>query len=250
VQGKMTILTNREASVWRKTKALAAGLLLAAMMAASMMTAAPAHAATTFTVNSTADAPDAFTTSNTCDIDVFTGGDQCTLRAAIQQANATPGADTINFAILGTGVKTIAGGSTGFGPLPPITEQVTIDGYTQPGAHPNTKAVGNDAALKIVLDGSNAGSGGDGLRIDGTSNSVIKGLVMNRSSGDGIDVLGGGAAGIVGTRIEGNFIGTNATGTLDKGTGGDGISVFAQDISQTVVGGTTASGTGALGNDN
>ena len=226
----MTILTNREASVWRKTKALAAGLLLAAMMAASMMTAAPAHAATIFTVNSTADAPDAFPASNTCDIDVFTGGDQCTLRAAIQQANATPGANTINLAILGTGVKTIAVGSKGFGPLPPITEQVTIDGYTQPGSSPNTKAVGNDAALKIVLDGSNASSGGDGLTIDGASNSLIKGLVINRFSGDGIDVFGGSTAGTVGTRIEGNFIGTDVTGTLDKGNGRDGVSVFAQDI--------------------
>jgi hypothetical protein len=36
----------------------------------------------TFTVNDTGDAPDAFTTSNTCDTDVFKSGDQCTLRAA------------------------------------------------------------------------------------------------------------------------------------------------------------------------
>jgi hypothetical protein len=50
----MTTRTNRETSVWtRKTNVLAAGLLLvAAMMAAGMMDAQPAHASTTFTVNS------------------------------------------------------------------------------------------------------------------------------------------------------------------------------------------------------
>jgi CSLREA domain-containing protein len=217
-----------------KAKALAAGLLVAAMTIASMMTAAPASAATTFTVNSTADTPDAFTTSNTCDTDVFTSGDQCTLRAAIQQANATPGADTINFAIPGTGVKTVAVGATGFGALPAITEQVTVDGYTQPGSSPNTKAIGDDAVLKIELDGSNAGSGGDGLRIEGASNSVIKGLVINSFSGVGIDVFGDS----VGTRIEGNFLGTDVTGTLDKGNGNDGVALF-DSPSQTVVGGTT-----------
>jgi hypothetical protein len=236
----MTIQTSREASVCtRKTKALAAGLLAAAMMAAGMMAASPAQASTTFTVNQTGDAPDAFTTSNTCDTDVFTGGDQCTLRAAIQQANATAGADAINFAIPGTGVKTIAVNSQGFGALPDITEQVTVDGYTQPGSSPNTKAVGDDASLKVVLDGSNASSGSDGLSIDGGSNSVIKGLVINSFGNAGIDVFGFSTAEVVGTHIEGNFIGTDPTGTLDKGNGNSGVAVFANDISQTVVGGTT-----------
>jgi hypothetical protein len=60
----------------------------------------------------------------------------------IQQANATPGADTINFAIPGTGVKTIKVGATGLGALPDITEQVTIDGYTQPGSPPTPRRSG------------------------------------------------------------------------------------------------------------
>ena len=42
-------------------------------------------------------------------------GDQCTLRAAIQEANATPGADLIRFFIPGTGVKTISVNSTASG---------------------------------------------------------------------------------------------------------------------------------------
>jgi CSLREA domain-containing protein len=236
----MKARSSREGLLWSsKTKALAAGALMAAMMATSLLAAQPARASTTFVVNSTADTPDASTAGTACDTDVFTNGDQCTLRAAIQQANATAGPDAVNFNIPGTGVKTIAVGATGLGPLPAITDPVTINGYTQPGAHPNTKAVGNDAALKVVLDGSAAASGADGLRIEGASNSAIKGLVINRFSSDGIDVLGGGAAGTVGTRVEGNFIGTDPTGTLDRGNAGDGVSVFAPDVSQTVVGGTT-----------
>src|SRR5215218_3614824 len=92
------------------TKALGACLMVVATLLAAclMLAAQPAHAATTFTVNDTRDSPDASSTAGgTCDIDVFNDGNQCTLRAAIQQANATSGADTINFAIPGTGVQTI-----------------------------------------------------------------------------------------------------------------------------------------------
>jgi CSLREA domain-containing protein len=70
----------------------------------------------TFTVNSTGDAGDA-TIDGTCDADA-TATVQCTLRAAIQEANATTDADTIDFAIPSTvcdatsGVCTISVGST------------------------------------------------------------------------------------------------------------------------------------------
>jgi CSLREA domain-containing protein len=211
---------------------LAAGLLVAAMLVAGTMAASPTRAATTFTVNSTADAPDAFPTSNTCDTDVFTSGDQCTLRAAIQQANATPGGDAINFAIPGTGVKTINVGASGLGSLPAITEQVTVDGYTQPGSSPNTLAVGDNAVLRVELAGNSAG--GTGLRITHVSgSSVIKGLAINRF-GEGIDIVGD----TVGNRIEGNFIGTDPTGTIDKGNTDDGVNI-SNSASENVIGGTT-----------
>ncbi len=277
----MTAQTNTRERVGKigKTKALAAGLLVAAMMAAGILAASPSHAATTFTVNSTADAPDAFTTSNTCDTDVFTGGDQCSLRAAIQQANATAGADTINFAIPGTGVKTIAVGATGLGTLPTITDPVSISGYTQTGASPNTLGTGNNAVLKIELSGN--GATGTGLGITAVNGvSVIKGLAINRF-GEGIDIFGD----TVGNRIEGNYIGTDKSGTksLPNGdgffgcsavlitdsfgntvggtTGGarnlisanasDGVGIFGDSQNNKVLGnriGITANGTGALGN--
>ena len=228
----MTIQTNTREPIG-KTRALVAGLLVAGVMVpSSLLPASPSHAATTFTVNNTSDAPDAFTTSNTCDTDVFTNGDQCTLRAAIQQANATAGADVINFNVPGTGVKTINVGATGLGTLPTITDPVTINGYTQPGSSPNTKAVGNDAVLKIELSGN--GTTGTGLAISHVSgSSLIKGLVINRF-GEGIDIFDD----TVGNRVEGNFIGTDPSGTLDRGNTDDGVNI-TNGASENVVGGTT-----------
>ena len=108
--------------------------------------AAPVWAAT-FTVDSTGDDPDASPGDGTC----ATAWGACTLRAAIDEANAHPDADTIAFDIAGSGVHTIvpAGG------LPSITAPLTIDGFTQPGSQPNTSATGAiDAVLLIEIDGS------------------------------------------------------------------------------------------------
>jgi len=238
----MATQASRETSAWIKgPRTLAAGLLVAAMMAASLAPVSPARAATTFVVNETGDAPDASTADNTCDTDALTAGDQCTLRAAIGQANAIDGADTINFAIPGTGVKTISPGSQ----LPAIREQVTIDGYTQPGAHPNTRAVGNDAALKVVLNGANVS--GSGFEIIGfSSNNLIRGLVINRFTGAaGINIHGTS----VGNRVEGNFIGTDPTGTLDRGNDGDGVSV-SEGSDEVVIGGTTPASRNVISGNN
>jgi hypothetical protein len=68
-------------------------------------------------------------------------GPECTLRAAIEEANKFPGADTIAFNLLsfgGSGLQTIEVGKTGNGALPEITRPLTIDGYTQSGAAKNT----------------------------------------------------------------------------------------------------------------
>ena len=91
-------------------------MMLAIMIAISLVGASArlAYASTTFTVNSTGDENDADFPSGTfdgtsdgkCDIDSATG-DQCTLRAAIQEANVTAGTDTVEFNIPGSGVQTI-----------------------------------------------------------------------------------------------------------------------------------------------
>lgn len=71
--------------------------VVAALLAVSVAALAPprpAHAAT-FTVNTITDADDANPGDGVCDSDAGTAGDQCTLRAAISEANALDGADTI-----------------------------------------------------------------------------------------------------------------------------------------------------------
>jgi trimeric autotransporter adhesin len=97
--------------------------MIFAVVLFGLQAANPAHAATTFTVNSTGDKPDENHLDGRCQT-TTTG--ECTLRAAIQQANATKSADTINFAILGNGPHTISPAEG----LPPVTRPLTIDGYT------------------------------------------------------------------------------------------------------------------------
>jgi CSLREA domain-containing protein len=218
-------------------KVLAACLLAATVLLLGLGTAPPAGASTTFLVNTIDDQPDA----NTGDWKCFALNASCTLRAAIEQANASPGADTINFSIAGGGVQTIKPASS----LPAITEQVTIDGYTQTGASPNTLAVGDNAVLKIVLDGSEADALA-GLTIANSSGSVIKGLVINNFGPLGTQIPPAGifiSGDSVGNRVQGNFVGTNAAGTLDQGNF-QGVE-FTEDFqtgalpSQNIIGGAT-----------
>ena len=179
----------------------------------------------TFTVDSTADTGDA-TPDGACD-------SPCTLREAIQEANAdfNPTAvDRIEFGIPGTGVHTISPGS----PLPRITEPVAIDGYSQQGSAANTLAKGTNAKLKVELDGTNAGES-DGLFIQ-AKDSVVKGLVINRFNGEGIFVQDGSSA----TRIEGNFVGTDPSGTIDEGNEFQGVDLFFHSDTTTVGGATPA----------
>ncbi len=111
--------------------------------------------------------------------------------------------------------------------LPEITETVTIDGYTQPGASENTLSTaqgqGLDTVLKIELDGRNVA--GDGFSLGFASptvdagGSVIRGFAINAFGGDGIQVntLNGG------NTIAGNFIGSDISGTLNFGNGSNGV---------------------------
>ena len=143
------------------------------------------------------------------------------LRDAIAQANTTPGPDTIAFAIPGSSddVHTIHLLS----PLPAIAEALTIDGYSQPGARPNSnfEPIADNAHLLIALDGAGAGAGANGL-ILATGASTVTGLVIHRFAGSGI-VIGAGAGG---SKVAGCFIGTDATGTAALPNLGDGITIF------------------------
>ena len=122
------------------------------------------------------------------------------LREAITYANSHSGQDTITFDIGGGGLQTIRP----LWSLPEITDPVTIDGTTQPGYA---------GQPLIEIDGSLASAGAHGLWIT-AGDSTVRGLVINRFSGNGIVVLTNGN-----NVIEGNYIGTDATATLDQGNG-------------------------------
>ena len=170
----------------------------------------------------------AFTVTNTED------SGSGSLRQAILNANASGVLQTINFQIPGPGVHTIAPASR----LPALTDPVLIDGYTQPGASPDTLTGGDNAVLNIVLSGTAAGLGAAfGLHITG-GGSTVRGLVIDGfgsgSTGDGIliDTRGGNT-------ITGNAIGTDPTGTQPFGNGSSGIDV--ESSGNTDRGGTAAS---------
>jgi CSLREA domain-containing protein len=164
-------------------------------------------ASLTFTVNTTNDVND-----GSCNIT------HCSLREAILAANSNPGLDLIHFNIPGSGPHTILIFPAMNGPLPTITDAVTIDGYTQPGATPNSNPApqGLNAQLKIVIRRS--GGSASGLTIS-TSNVVVRGVVINNFNQNGILITGSNVI------IEGNFIGTDAGGTNDQGNNQDGIRI-------------------------
>jgi CSLREA domain-containing protein len=221
--------------------ALVAALALAASLLVAS-TARPAYASTTFTVNSTADTG-AVTLDGTCN--------SCTLREAIQEANANGNpteVDQINFNIPGTGVRTISPDSS----LPVITEPVVINGYSQPGSSANTLARGTNAKLLIQLSGTDAGPAAfRGLTVS-ASNSVVKGLVINRfvnASGIAIDPESlGFPADLLNVRVEGNFIGTDPSGTLDQGNAESGVALFA--TSNNIIGGVSRASRNLISGNN
>ena len=162
---------------------------------------------TTFTVNSTGDGADSNASDGVCD----DGNGNCTLRAAIQEANRVDGS-FIEFNISGSGTRTIQPASA----LPTIGRTVFIDGFSQSGA--------SSTNYRIELDGTNAGTNANGLTISGTE-SWVRGLVINRFGGNGIVLQGSGGKQV----IEENRIGTNVSGSGDSGNGKSGMLVSGAD---------------------
>jgi hypothetical protein len=199
--------------------------------------------------------PSAYVVTTTAD------GGPGSLRDAINQINAdttgqylgSQGVDEIDFDLTAasdtgggfnsaTGIATIAPLSQ----LPTITNAVLIDGYTQAGAQVNTllgpcalgstdstlnpQNYGDNAVLKIELDGANAGTS-FGVVLD-TSNITVQGLVINRFAAVGLLVYDVGS-----DIIQGNFLGTDVTGTQALGNGGADIDDHF--VNNVTIGGTT-----------
>lgn len=126
------------------------------------------------------------------------------LREAILAANAAPGMDTIAFGIAGTGVHEIFVLSS----LPSLNDAVLIDGYTQPGSSPNSAVLGSSAQIRVVLAGTGSASVRGLALVAGSAGSTVRGLAINRFGGSQINALSPDCV------ITGNFIGTDATGSV------------------------------------
>lgn len=137
-----------------------------------------------FTVNLTTDQHDASVGDNVCDVDLASAGEQCTLRAAIEQANAPVNNVFVNDRVLFN--------------LPPnsiitLTEanggQIAI---TTEGADRNQLEIVGTGANNLTIDG---GAGGNRI-FSTTAVTTISGVTL--TGGDGSDGDGGAILGLAG----------------------------------------------------
>lgn len=126
-------------------------------------------------INATGDAADANVGDGVCDTDTGTAGDQCTLRAAIQETNAVPSDDAITFSLPPNSTITLDGIN---GALPAIDGNLTITG---PGANTLTIQRGNSASSDFRIFTINSGK-----------SVYLSGLTISQGIAPSATPLGGG----------------------------------------------------------
>ncbi len=141
-----------------------------------------------------------------------------TLRAAIQEANAFAGRQTIYFYIPGTAPFTIQPGTI----LPSITEQVFLNATTQIGysGSPLVKVIGSSAGFNIT----------GGL-------TTVRGLEINSSTGYSLTLSSAGGNIIESNRIAGiliNSTGNNINGNTVSNSFANGISISSGAINNLI----------------
>jgi parallel beta-helix repeat protein len=140
-------------------------------------------------------------------------------KQAIITANTNPGPNTIVFNISGTPPFTIAPTNA----LDAITAPVVIDATTQPGF----------AGTPVVeLNGAATGGGTVGLRFSSGA-SRLRGLAINRFPVQLIQLDSAS------NTIQGNFIGTDVTGTQARGKGSGSYGILVESPGN-LIGGTNA----------
>jgi CSLREA domain-containing protein len=202
---------------------------------------------------------EAATVTVTTTLDQNNGVAPCSLREAIRSVNLGTSVggcvnsgpaygtnDTILFAIPDvqadpvTRVRTLTINAAG---LPAVAKPVIIDGYSQTDlvvtqARPNTNTPDQGGSNALILIEVRApDTSGPVLQVSG-GNSVVRGLAIN---GSGANVAGADGPGIRldtagGNRIEGNFIGTDAGGTIGKANKGNGVLIMASSSGNTIGG--------------
>ena len=180
----------------------------------------------------------------------------CTLRAAIEEANAHAGADTITFAramdiTLDTSV----------GALPALSEQATIDASSvwdsandRPGVTLNGNG-GNFDGLRLAADSCQihglhiTNFDGDAVWITSASNTIGGSGAGQRNvlsdNSTGVSITGSAAQHNV---VQGNYIGLNPAGDA-KEPNGTGVLISGGASNNTIGGSTAAEGNVISGND-
>lgn len=183
----------------------------------------PVHA-DTFLVDSTDDSGAG--ALQVCDPDPSNAN--CSLRGALAKADTLPGAHTLTFDIPTSDTGYIAAiAHWRFSPATELryaTRDLTLDGYSQPGATPNTNSPdegGSNAVLKIEIRGPGVSAQSTALRaLDAGSVLTLRGVAVNGFQVNvALDAIGA-------HRVEGCFIGTDITGmqAVETGNGsGTGI---------------------------
>ena len=164
------------------------------------------------------------------------------LRQAILDANASPGTNIVTFNIPGTCPQTISLGSS----LPSISQDILINGFTQPGSSANTSLSGDNAVRCVIVNG--AGLASSGFFFSGPSDSqfIVEGLAMEGFTAEAIAVVGGAQDAITGNQF-GGTVGTTplTANNVDVLLGGlvTGVHIGGGDPGQrNVIGGATLYG--------
>lgn len=209
------------------------------LMLLTILTAALLHAKT-FTVNSDTDAAD----NNPGDGICATAGGNCTLRAAIQEANLDVSFSTIKFASMFQDTHAISGCD-----LPALTNSISIDASDQWDYSQNLPGVEitGGGALCTHLTIASSGSNILGLSFKGSAET---GVLISQGGGNTIGGYGAGERNLFGTARYGVWVSTSGTnnyiinnyfGTMDGETspggywGERGIFVQAGLTSSTII---------------
>ncbi len=225
----------------------------AAGLALSVGPVPVAHTAT-LTVNSTTDAVDANPGDGVC----ATASGVCTLRAAIQEANALPGDDTITLPA-GTYILTIAG----------VNEDAAATGDLDITSN---LAINGAGAATTIINGNGNVTGDRVFHIIGSVTVTISGVTIQNGTaasyptveGGGIDNFGtlmvtdatvaGNLAshdgGGINNETGGSMSLTNATISGNSAQGGGGIKNHgSMSLTKVTISGNNAQGSGGIDND-
>jgi CSLREA domain-containing protein len=261
-QGAEGARTSRGRANW---PLLAVGLALVAGLGLSIRPPDAAAATLTFQVTSTADAPDASPGDGIC----ADAAGQCTLRAAVQEADAQPSGNSITIAVP-AGTFALKRGV-----LPLTANTITIQGAgggatTVDGRNASQVFSVSPAASvtlgQLTIIGGNASLGG-GIQNAGTlmlTNSTVTASVA-ASNGGGIYNQQGGTLTLAGTTVSQNVAGRDGGGIANNGgtvqlslstvsgnkasqAGGGIVNFFGTvSISQSTIAGNAASGKNSEG---